>query len=675
MYLSPTYALMAILNHETMKKIILSSALIISSASMFAQLFVRPTQGGTSTDSYVYVKNEIIYVKGEVNLEKNAGGNTEASVYLRNGGQLIQGGTTSTNTGNGFLSVQQNTKPTNAFGYYYWSSPVGNPTLSNSGNTNFGLGSLYEDKNLVVGEGTNAVLSATTSDPNGFNSPLTISRRWAYMLTTPGTEAAGNWTRINATNVVPPGFGFTMKGVNTGTSSSNTATTTLDQTYEFRGRPNNGNFPIPVAPTAASGPGVVMTLTGNPYPSALDLNKLFNDPDNAALGAIYYYDEDRTKMSHNYSGKPFGYGTWVPGGIDPSPNGNPSTYPGLYTSASFYIWNQAGNQTGPSTGVGTIINNKRFAPIGQGFMFVGKSTLTGSATVTIKNSHRVFRPEGAANYSVFQRTDGGLENSTISAQYTNQTNDGGPTLSTNPTLDNRDPQLRLYVVFDNALTRDLLLAFSPQATDDYDRGFDGISPLGLQSDAYFPIGTGNQKMPYVIQGTNFEASKHIPITFKLHKTSRIEVRAIEEIKKPYQQAYLFDQQENILRPLVKAHTLAGAFTLPAGTYEDRFYIVFRERGGDRPAGQLDPQAEVAGNVDFFQNNPERQLEIRNPEGYVLKSASVYDMSGKLVISENNLGDNSSYSFYTGNLSDGVYLVKLITSDDVAIDSKAVVVNK
>jgi hypothetical protein len=81
------------------------------------------------------------------------------------------------------------------------------------------------------------------------------------------------------------------------------------------------------------------------------------------------------------------------------------------------------------------------------------------------------------------------------------------------------------------------------------------------------------------------------------------------------------------------------------------------------------------NVTFFQNNPLQQLEISNPEGYVIKSALVYDMNGKLVIQEKNLGDQSKYSFYTGNLSDGVYLVKLMTADDIAIDYKAIVHNK
>lgn len=658
-----------------MKNTLLFFVFLFLSASSFAQLFVRPTPGGSSVDSYIYAKNEIIYVEEEIHLQKNAPGNLEASIYLRNGAQLIQGGTTSTNTGNGFLSVQQNTMPTNAFAYYYWCSPVGNAAIGPAtGNTNFGIASIYEDTNAVVGEGTSASQSSHISQTDGFSNPLTISRRWLHTLTTPGTEAAGNWQRINANNNVPPGFGFSMKGVNEGTSGSNTANTTLNQTYEFRGRPNNGNFTIPVAPSVGSlDSDAMMTLTGNPYPSALDLNKLFYDPDNGALSEIYFYDEDRSKMSHNYSQKPFGYGVWVPGGEDPSSEGSLS-YPGIYTNATFYIWNQGGTHGGISTGSGSSSNNKRYAPIGQGFMMLGNTT----GTVTIKNSHRVFRPEGAANQSVFHRPDNG-EGLALGSKNEKPNNSGTNSLVASAYVDSRMSQLRLYVIFDNALTRDLVLGFSPQATDGYDRGFDGLSPMGMSSDAYFPIDMGSHKKPYVIQTTNFDASKMVPITFKLHKTSQIEIRAVEEIKKPYQKAYLYDSQENIYRPLTKAHSLAGTFTLPAGTYENRFFIVFRSNGSDQSiAATMDPQSpqpRVLTEIGLFQNNPNKQLEINNPEGHTLKAVRVFDMSGKLVISEDNLGKNTNYSFYTGNLSDGVYLVKLITSDDLVIDYKAMVMNK
>lgn len=655
-----------------MKNLLLFSGFLLFSGSICAQLTVKPVTSA-SGDSYIYVKDQIVFVKKEINLTKNPNQDVEASIYLRNGGQLIQDDPTALNSGNGFLSVQQNTKPTNAYAYYYWCSPVGEAAGA-AGKTPFGLGNIYEDKNTVTGIGTNAIQSANIPQKEGFSSPLTISKRWMYIHHDPSTEAEGNYIRINANYAAPAGFGFTMKGVNEGTSVSNSANTTLDQTYEFRGRPNNGNFNIPVLgpvqdPNQPAMQNAMMTLTGNPYPSSLDLNKLYHDPDNKALSAIYYYDEDRTVMSHLYSQKPFGYGVWVPGPADPG-----GTNDGHYTAATFYIWNSGGTRVGSSGSSGAIISNKkRFAPIGQGFMFVGNNS--SPADVYIKNEHRVYRKEGVANGSVFHRGAGETFDE-VSLETGNRT-----ASSTDPVLasdsDTRTPQLRLYAVFDQALTRDLLLIFSPEATDGYDRGFDGLSPLGMKSDIFFPIGPDSDRKPYVIQGINFHPRKYIPLTLKLHKRSEIEIRAVEEINKPYGKAYLFDRVENTYRLLQRTSSAASTFSLPAGLYENRFFIVFRQDSG-RPSGDEDYvalQGRVAGDVDFYQNNPAQRLEVRNPERYKLKSASLYDMNGKLVLHETNLGDDANYSFYTGNLSDGVYLIKLVTSEDVSIDYKAVVVNK
>ncbi len=203
----------------------------------------------------------------------------------------IQQNAPETNTwaysGTGYLSVQQNTPVTNAWAYYNWCSPVGNPVTNlSTGNALFGVNSIYEDKNAVEGKGTNARMSDVVTTKEGYTSPnLTISRRWLYTHFVPGGEAEADYVRINTANVVPAGAGFTMKGVSKGGLPA--VQTSHDQLYEFRGRPNSGNLEVPVA-------NGLKTLSGNPYPSALDLNRVFYDTDNGEIGAFWFYDEDRT---------------------------------------------------------------------------------------------------------------------------------------------------------------------------------------------------------------------------------------------------------------------------------------------------------------------------------------------------------------------------------------------
>ncbi len=661
-----------------MKNLLLFSTILLTAASAFAQLSVKPN--GVA-DSYVYVKNQVLYVTSDINLTRNStANNTEASIYLRENGQLIQGGTTSTNSGSGQLSAQQNSPETNAYAYYYWCSPVGYPGTTiapqPAGNPWAGVINIYEAQpSLGL---TAARPSLTTTNREGLILPrMTISTRWLYTFKTPGTETEGNYQRINANTAVPAGYGFTMKGLGLIVPGA-------DQVYEFRGRPNNGNFKIPVAEPVITLPNPLpisqMTLAGNPYPSALDLNQLFYETGNEELAALWYYDEDRTVASHNYSQKPFGYGIWIPDSQDSDLDFKDNFPTGTYTKAPFYIYNAGGVGGGSTTGDGGNDQNKRYAPIGQGIMFVGGYfnivAPFSDGFVNIRNSQRIFVKEDnvTTGGSVFQRPDTD-ENNDLE---TENNAAGGPTLSSSAEIsrDKRTSGMRLWVVFDNAVTRDMVLNFSNLATDGYDRGMDGASPQDLKTDAYFPVGNDNSRMPYVISAINYDDNKQVPIAFKLDKQTQIELRVMEEVKKPYKHAYLFDSQENTYKALSSTDAARVSLTLPAGKYENRFFIVFRSPfiKKDAPLAEVERTEIVQKSVNFFQNNPQHQLEVSNPEGYKLKSASVYDMSGKLVLSESNLGDNNKYSFYTGNLSDGVYLVKLMTSDNIAIDYKAIVHN-
>lgn len=640
-----------------MKNLLLFSTLLLTTAGVFAQLTVKPTSGGA--DSYIYVNDEVVFVTQEINLTRNGtANNQEASIYLRNNGQLIQGNPSALNSGDGQLSVQQNTPETNAWAYYYWCSPVTHPALA-AGNRSFGVQHLYEPQPGI--SLTAAQQAAITTGRDGTMGPMTISTRWLYTHRFPGTEAEGNYQRMNGNNAAPAGYGFTMKGVGLTAPGG-------DVTYEFRGRPNSGTFSIPVAaPVLGVGQ---MTLAGNPYPSALDLNQLFYDSGNEELGELWYYDEDRTVNSHYYSQKPFGYGVWTPGPQDLDGNLRDNFPEGAYVAGPFYIWNSAGNQGGTTGGTPNNDQNKRYAPIGQGIMFVG-TTFGGLSDgyVNIRNTQRIFIKEDTAG-SVFQRPEGD------SGSQINLPNDTGLSTAAETARENyRTPIMRIWSIFDEAVTRDMVIAFYDQATDGYDRGLDGLSAQDLKTDAYFPIGDDNNRKPYVINGIKFDQNKQVPISFKIQNQSKLDIKVVEEVKKPYNNAYIFDRVENTYQQITGG--MSATFNLPTGTYDNRFFVVFRSPNVKRdiPQTELNEKLIVTENVTFFQNNPLQQLEISNPEGYVIKSALVYDMNGKLVIQEKNLGDQTKYSFYTGNLSDGVYLVKLMTADDIAIDYKAIVHNK
>jgi Secretion system C-terminal sorting domain len=597
-----------------MKNLLLLALMLFALNVVQAQLYVQPNG---ATDSYVYVKDQILFVEQDINLTANPTATEEPSIYLRDEAQLIQGNTSSANSGNGSISVLQNTPFDDSWDYTYWCSPVGN--VVSTGNRSFGVSRLNDYQTVKSSN-----LALITNNLNGVESPLTISKKWIYRHPR-GQEALNDYLYVANGNTVPPGHGFTMKGV---------GTTNHDQVYDFRGRAYNGTMTLNIYNNE-------WTLSGNPYPSALDLNAVFWDADNSEISEFWYYDEDRNVDSHLYSQKPYGYGTYVPGALDPGG----LTENGLYTPATFSIWDSNGTETGGSYGSGALYD-RRFAPIGQGFMIVGGAT----GPIMIKNIHRRYVKEG--NASDFRNPLGGNDDDT--------SND-----------DSAIPQIRINTYFVGSSVRQILLAFSEQSSDTYDRGWDGQSPMDASSEVFFPVLKENIVKPFVINTIPFNEHKQVPLTFKLDQEHTVKLEGIDQNKLKFK-VYLFDRISNSLQEISNGQT-ATVF-LNEGTYEGRFYIVFEDPRVSPTITQT-RMDEIKGNINLFQNNPAKQLELTNPESYDIKEVNIFDMSGKLVYIEKNVGNSNRYTFPTYNFSDGVYLVKLNTNDNLTIDYKINVFNK
>ncbi|WP_264554518.1 hypothetical protein [Flavobacterium sp. N1946] len=336
---------------KLLKGTLLLAVAMFNQSELFAQMYVSP-------NSYVFVNNEQLFIKGDLELNS-----ATSNMYLRNDAQLLQGATAAgANKGVGTLSVYQE-GTADGFDYNCWSSPVGNVLSSTAVNNLFGISQLKDVSGL-----TTSVDPILTSNLNGLASPLTISTRWIHKFIVSNVYA--DWVYVGGANTIKPGEGFTMKGTD-GTSANNTG---AKQRYDFRGKPNDGTIDITVAPG-------MNTLTGNPYPSAINLNLFLNDPANKAVlnGQALFWEHNDAVNSHYLVDYQGGYGIYVANGIDPDYS------PGTYTAATWDTYNGDGtiNTSGGSTGA---TYKRMFTPIGQGFMVEG----IAAGTVQMKNSYRVF---------------------------------------------------------------------------------------------------------------------------------------------------------------------------------------------------------------------------------------------------------------------------------------------
>lgn len=592
---------------------------LISVENSIAQVYV-------SNNSFIYNRASVVYVTG--NLELNG---ANSNFYLRNEGQLLQGTTgTSTNRGLGKLSVFQEGTSDN-FDYNYWCSPVGNSSAA-IGNETFGITML----NRPTGVTASSPISITTGyDGSSTNSSLTVSNFWIwkYLSSNVYDPGGAGWISVQSNSTLAAGQGFTMKGVS-GSDNTNVGEATVNnpganQRYDFRGKPHDGNITVGVDLNR-------QTLTGNPYPSALHVNAFLLDATNTAFDrTAYYWEHDKTVNSHYIALYRGGYGTYSP--ISLASNG-------LYVPATFDSYNNDGtlNTTGASSG---LVIERKYAPIGQGFMVKGNSL----GTVTIRNAHRAYYQEAGA-LSQFEKTVA-TPNANVNS------NEEVPSV-TGPI--NSVPHIRLNTIINNQFTRQTALAFVPEATMGVDPGIDSRSPDdNLPNDSYFYLNNDR----YVIEGINFSIEKRVPFGIKVTGNSTFKINLLEVVNfDPNQAVYVYDAETNLYHNLKQSDFNVN---LPEGVYNDRFEITFMTNA-------LSTAEILENNLVVVQNNVNQLLSISNPNALEIKSAGLYDMSGKMVLQKTDIASQQNYEISTSSLSEGVYVVKLYGADGQNMSQKIIV---
>lgn len=582
--------------------------LVLSTSKCFAQIYFGPTAN-------MYVKSEILFVQQNINLEANS------NLYLRNNGQLIQGTTlASTNTGQGKLSVYQEGTSDN-FEYNYWCSPVGNASAT-VGNENFGITMLNQPTTSTLSNPATVI-----SNYNGTANPLAISSVWIHKLINANNYS--QWVFVGGASTIAAGEGFSMKGTS-GTDSTDPEGTGVvnnpgsAQRYDFRGKPNDGNITINLGANNS-------TLTGNPYPSALHLNAFLLDSDNLATGGIaYFWEQDKTVNSHFLAAYRGGYGSYSPMsvGVD-----------GVYVPATFNSYNQDGtlNTTGLSS---SLSIPRRYAPIGQGFVVFANA----NGTATFKNAHRIYTKEGPGV-----------------SQFEKQTKQAADKTNSNEEV-NVFQYFKLNTIIDNKFTRQLALAFLPEATDGVDIGIDALNmDTSPPNDVAFWIENGS----YVIQGLNFDPTKKIPITVKAGTSATFKFYIPEVINFDTSQSiYLYDALDQSYHDIKNE---GYQVTVAPGIYSDRFKITFTSE-------TLGVSEEVRNQFIIFQDNNNNVLKASNPNNIAIKSLKIYDMLGKVVLSKKDLGAEANFSFSTNGLSHGIYIVEFLTTDNEKLTEKVVISN-
>lgn len=587
-----------------MKYLIYSILLLVGFNSM-AQLTVR-------NDAFMFVNDELLFVEDYVNLTEE-----NSTLYLRNDAQLLQGVNGTGNSGMGSLSVYQ-TANFNQYMFQYFGSPVGNSATS-FGNSPYKVNNIQTPLSIDTSDN----ITFTTS-PDGTDTPHSVSQRWLYNFRPVPAGTFSNWVSVAPNTDVNNGYGFTMKGVSESVSN---------QTYDFRGKPNDGNIEVDVL-------AYFFTLVGNPYPSAIDTVELIYDTDNqnAITGTLYFWEQDPANSnSHNFADYVGGYATYTINADGSMPS---------FVAATYNTYNSDGsiNTTGPGSTSGKQVG--RYLPIAQGFMVEGNPTSSG--TFTFKNSHRAYYKQSDSD-SEFFRT------STINDETEQTTSEGFPTI---PSYTKR---FRLYTDFDGVYTRELMMNFHPDATLGFDYGYEGNNPGGVTTDSFWITETN----ALVIQAVSFDIEHKLPVALYVNSNQDV-VFSIKDVQNFDEDTpiYIHDKELDTYTDLkVEDYTI----NLDIGYYGERFEIVFLNQQS------LNVDENTLETVGVIQNQQQKKLSVFNSRNLNINKIELFDIRGSKIVSQVVDGNNSQYDIPTSNLQTGIYVAKVSFDDNNRVFTRKIII--
>ena len=495
------------------------------------------------------------YFKIETNVK------VEGNLTILDSGSLVQVEDESESIGE--ILVYRNTTPMKTLDYSYWSSPVDGWKLNQlSPNTN---PSRYHSYNPVAGSWTTL---------SGGNHIMQAGK--GYIV-----RAPNGWSLTNATNGVFEGH--------------------------FIGTANNGVISVDVSKGVKTN-----NLIGNPYPSAIDIDKFILDPINSTIfdGTIYLW-------THNTA-------------ISNSIPGNQAYN---YTADDYASYNLTGGvKTSRSAITGAVAPTGKVAS-GQAFFINVKSSLAnGTYQAQFDNSMRLIEE----NNQFFRSSS--------------------PTITSEATEKNR---LWLNISNENGAYHETLLGYLNNATNELDYGFDGKHTNGGNFVSIYSILDEN-KLSIQGRALPFEETEIIPIGYVSTISSVMSI-AIEQVDGFFgeQNVYLFDKTTELYHDLK-----VGPFSFEAtpGTFDNRFELRFINE-----TLSVENPTPAENNLQVIKSN--KTIEVKSPSGSI-EAILVFDITGKEIASYEAINQNTFRSNQL-NISNQVVIVKIKLENDEIVTRKLI----
>ena len=578
-----------------------------TSVSYFHNLNIDNTNNSVIQESFVDSDNMTVSdgskdfdykVATDKSLTVNDALTTNGDIRLMGTSQLVQTHTGATsNGGSKYIWIDQQ-GTTNQYRYNFWSAPV-----NRGGSWQMGYlkdGAQGDDDTQSTYPTINTTSStAATNDITNTSHPVTLNEYWVWTYNGLDNNAS-SWIHLQSSTAVNPGEGYTMKGpgVKGDLTDGNAGNTTEYDSWTFAGTANDGDYSLSIS----NGDD---RLIGNPYPSALDADEFIkdnlsssnggNNTSDIFNGTLYFWDH--TGGSDHYAAN-------YVGGYD------------TYTLTG---------GTSSTTTVSGGTTPKRYIPVGQGFMIWAgdNSSNAYGGNIVFKNSQRVFKTEGSN--SVFIRP----------ANLTD---------------------IRIGLTTPQNYHRELLLGVRPNTTTGVDAGWDGPN-----FDSDFPGAEmswliGDQK--YVIQAVpEITTDTALPLKVEITSDDTVIFTLDEVANLPagINNLYIHDIYDDSYHLI--SDTDDFDIFLNAGTYDDRFELVFEDRTPNNA------EEVLLEDVSAYFNTNTKEIVIRNTKNQLINNANLFALTGQQIISQKLDTDDTEIRI-PAQITTGVYLLNVVSGAKV-----------
>lgn len=512
----------------------------------------------TSTGSLTIQPQQDVTVHGNVVLPE------DGKIVIENDGNLIQtaSGVDTNPTNYTVVAKRNSTLPT--AGYNFWSSPL-------SGQNLYGFSDGYNSAGGGTGNGT------------PWNRFYVYNEANDYFVT-----KIANEIELNSASTFVTGRGYAIKGMNKFGNDN-----PLTNEFIFGGKLNNGQLfsqQLKNSCTVEAGCEKGYNLVGNPYPSSIDFEALYNANSDKMYATAYFWTNNDVVVGQQQSGSNY--------------NGN-----------NYAIYNLSGG-TGavdpdPNQGNGSEIPNG-IIKLGQGFIVKAKVAGKGQS-LEFNNSMRLGYDADAIFYN---------------SRKANK-NRFWLTLTSPANIGNT-----------------ILVAYMPEATNDFEINYDG-ELFVIGSDAFYST-LGSKKL--AIQGkADFNADDKVVLgnVYSVNGEYKISIKNKEGIFQSGQAIYLKDKLLNKVVNLTQ-----GDYTFQAvkGTDNTRFEVIYKEAVlGTESVAKSDFTVYRDGNAYVVTSSKKLgRVDIYDTAGRLMRSVNTNETSiridassfanGVYIIKAENSGD-------------------------------------